>query len=143
MTREPIYAALAGLFAGLGGGVLFNLVTRDPKHWHDCPREETPALLIRPEGEDATARKGLPRLWSLDVKVLVYVSPEGVTGAEALNPLLDAIEAAIPNEDPRAGVCTLGGLVSSVNLSGRIELHLGTLDGEAVAILPLRVVVAG
>ena len=143
MTREPIYAALAALFAGLGGGATFRLVTRDPKHWADCPREETPALLIRPEVETCTARKGLPRLWSIDLKVLVYVFPDGETGAEALNPLLDAIERAIPIEDPRAGACTLGGLVSSVNLSGPTELHLGTLDGEAVAILSLRIVVPG
>lgn len=146
MTREPIYAALAAYFAGLtvGGAAAFKLATRVPKHWQDVAAEDCPALLLRPVSETAEARRGLPPKWALDVELLLYVRHELNENASALlNPLLDAIEAALQTTDPQTGSSTLGGIVSSAMWAGPVQLHLGTLDNEAVAICPIRVVVAG
>lgn len=140
MIREPIYAALAAYFAGLHG---FNLTTRDPKHWKDATPEECPALLIRPEREDQQEiRRGLPRRWVLSVTLLVYVREGGEAAATTINGLLDTIEAAQVPEDSKAHAVTLEGKVSSLTIAGSIEIELGTMDGEAIVYVPLRVVVA-
>jgi hypothetical protein len=146
VTREPIYAALFAHFAALAaadGSLLFKTATRIVKHWADVPPEEEPALLLLPRSEHAQRRKGLPTIWTLNADLLVYVNtaaqenPAAIP-AQILNPLLDAIEGSLAIDDVMNNACTLGGLVSHCAIDGDIELHLGSLGNEAVAIVPLQ-----
>ena len=62
-----------------------------------------------------------------------------------LNPLLDAIEAALAPQaggDLAANVVTLGGLAYQAWINGKIETDEGTLGGQSVAIVPIRIVVS-
>jgi hypothetical protein len=144
MTREPLYAAIFAFFAGLtsGGAPLFKTATRDPKHWDECPREDQPALLLRPVSEAAEHRHRVPTKWTLEIELLLYVAKDDAStpANPIMNPLLDAIETAL-TPDARDGVCTLGGLVTYAAYSGPTQLHLGALGDEAVAIVPIRVLV--
>lgn len=141
MIRRPIYEAIAAHFAAVPG---FATVTRDPKHWKDVAPENCPALLLRPEGEEQQeVRKGLPPRWALSVSLLVYVRQGGEEAADTISDLLDAVEAAQVAEDQVRHAVSLAGLVSSLRIAGRVEIELGTMDGEAIVYIPLRVVAAG
>ena len=59
-----------------------------------------------------------------------------------LNPLLDAVEAALA-PDPVGHVQTLGGLVSHCWIAGRIQTDEGVPGGQAVAIVPVEILVSG
>ncbi len=133
MNREPIYAAL---FAALASAAPFVTASRRLRHWSDVGPAEQPALFV------AQRRKGLPPKWTLALEVFIYVhAPDDVTPpASALNPLLDAVEAVLAPADPAAAQ-TLGGLVEHAWIAGKIETDEGVLGGQAVAIIPIEVLV--
>lgn len=146
MNRAPIYAGLFAYFAGLssGGAPLFKTVTRIPRHWEEVAGEDQPALLMRKRSEKAEYRKFLPIKWVLDIDLLIYVQAASEPDADPgqlLEPLLDAVDTALEVDDVVNNVCTLGGLVSYATFDGTTQIHLGTLDGEAVAVVPIRVLV--
>lgn len=146
MTREPIYAALFAFFSGLtaGGTPLFVTATRIPTTWENVAPEDQPALLLMPRTETAKYRKGLPTIWTLSIDLLLYVhtgaqNDPAQVPAQLLNTLIDAVEASIAVDDLSNQTCTLGGLVSHCAIQGQIELSLGSLGDEAVAIIPLEI----
>jgi hypothetical protein len=85
----------------------------------------------------------LPPKRTLDTQIWVYTDvgkdPNAIPET-ALNTLLDAIEAALA-PGVMSGVQTLGGLVSHAWIEGEIEQFPGVLDGVALAIIPVRVLV--
>lgn len=144
MTREPIYAAVFAFFAALtlGGTPAFKLATRKGKHWDDVAGEDQPALLMVQGSETAQKRKGLPTIWTARAQLLVYVrtnaqSDDSVIPSQLLNPLVDAIEAALTPDDISNDACTLGGLVSHCAIEGEVKYFEGLLGDEATAIVPL------
>lgn len=146
MTREPIYAAVFKFWSDLtvGGAPAFKTATRLLKHWDAVPGEDSPALLMLQKRENATYRKGLPTIWNLDIALYLYVrtnlqNDNTVIPSVILNPLLDAIEAALTIDDQANLSCTLGGLVSHCAISGPIEIYEGDLGDELVAIVPLNI----
>jgi hypothetical protein len=142
MTREPIYAAL---FALLSEAADFATASRRLRHWNVVDPAEQPALFQVQKHESARAAEGSPTAWRAAVDVYVYCqAPDDETPpASVLNPLIDAIEAALAPQGPdlAAGTQTLGGLVKHCWISGAIETDEGALGGQAVAIVPLEILV--
>jgi hypothetical protein len=144
MNREPIYEALFALLAGCAG---FATATRRLRHWSDVAAAEQPALFIAQKSETADQKRGLPTKWTCDVDAYVYChAPDELTPpTTVLNPLLDAIEAALAPQagsDLAANVQSLGGLAYQAWINGKIETDEGTLGGQSVAIVPIRIVVS-
>lgn len=139
MTREPIYSAL---FALLSGAASFATSSRRLRHWSDVGPAEQPALFVVQKSETAERKAGLPVKWRASVDVYVYAhAPDDETAAATvLNPLLDAIELALA---PQGAVQTLGGLAAHAWIAGKIETDEGVLGGQAVAIVPVEILVAG
>jgi hypothetical protein len=85
---------------------------------------------------------GAPTVWTLAVDLYVYAhsSDPYLPPAMLLNPLLDAVEAALA---PAAatGVQDLGlpAQVQHAYISGRIETDEGVLGDQAVAIVPVEI----
>ncbi len=143
MTREPIYEALFALLAGAAG---FTTASRRLRHWSDVAAAEQPALFLAQKSETAELKRGLPAKWTCDVDAYVYChAPDELTApTTVLNPLLDAIEAALapqPGGDVAANAQTLGGLAYQAWINGKIETDEGTLGGQSVAIVPIRITV--
>lgn len=140
IQREPIYAALYARLSAVAG-----LVTKSRrlKHWADTPAEEQPALFQSQVREVATASTSLPTQWALHLDVYVYVRASlDSAPSEVLNPLLDSICAALAQDGAGPnGRCTLGGLVHNARISGSIETDEGTLGEQAVAIIPVEILV--
>lgn len=137
MNREAIYAALFAKLAAIPGLVT---MSRKLKHWADVQPIEQPALYLAQKTETAQPQTGLPPKWLLSVDVYVYVR---TTGADApgpvINPILDAVAAALEPDNPIRNTCTLGGLVEWARIEGTIETDEGTLGDQAVAIVPINI----
>lgn len=141
MSREAIHAALFRLVSGAAN---FVTVSRRLRHWGDVAAAEQPALFQIQKSETAKQRRGLPPLWTLSVDLFLYAHApdELIPPSTVLNPLLDAVEAALA-PDPIDLVQTLGGLVSHCWIDGKIETDEGVLGGQAVAIVPVAILAAG
>jgi hypothetical protein len=140
INREPIYAALFALAAGAGG---FVTAERRLRHWSDVAPAEQPALFVSQKSESAAVQTlGAPTVWTLSVDLYVYVHSSDPYRAPAtvLNPLIDAVEAALL-PDPVTGVQTLGlpGMVQHAYLAGKIATDEGVLGDQAVAIVPVEI----
>ncbi|HUC62653.1 MAG TPA: hypothetical protein VMF53_11935 [Alphaproteobacteria bacterium] len=139
MSRETIYAALFALVSSLPG-VAF--ASRRLKHWSDVAPALQPALFMVQKREQPKEARGLPTHWTFTVDLYLYANsgadPNAIP-AQALNALIDALEAALA-PDPVSGVQTLGGLVTHAWLDpSGIETDEGVLGDQAVAIVPVQI----
>lgn len=141
MNRETIHAAL---FAKLSTAAGFATASRRLKHWNDTPAAEQPALFLSHKTESAEPRQGLPTLWTLDFDAYLYArAPDRATSpSSVLNPMLDAISGAIAPDNATMSAQTLGGLVAHCWIEGSVETDEGTLGDQAVAIIPIRILVS-
>ena len=139
MTREAIYSAL---FARMSAAAGFATASRRLRHWSDVGTVEQPALFQVQKSETARREAGLPPKWTLAVDLFLYAhAPDDLTAAATvMNPLLDAIEAALA-PDPVTNVQSLGGLAAHCWIAGKVETDEGVLGGQAVAIVPIEILV--
>jgi hypothetical protein len=140
IAREPIYAAL---FARVAGAANFVTAGRRLRHWSGLTPAEQPALFMRQKTEIAKVTAlGAPTVWTLLVDLYLYAHTSNPYTAPAtvLNPLVDAVEAALA--PPAAtGVQDLGlpALVQHACIIGKIETDEGALRDQAVAIIPVEI----
>lgn len=142
MNREAIYSALFSTVSSAAG---FATASRRLRHWSDVGPAEQPALFMVQKHETAQHQRGQPPKWTLAVDLFVYAQAAADTlpAGPVINPLIDAIEAALApvGSDVAIATATLGGLTYRTWISGRIETDEGVLGGQAVAIIPLEIVV--
>lgn len=141
MNRETIYAAL---FAKVSAAAAFKTTSRRLKHWDNVAAGDHPALFQVQKGEMPEQRRGLPPKWHLDADLYVYArsgADPAIAPAIELNALIDAIETALA-PSPVTGFQTLDGLVSHCWISGRIETDEGVLGDQAIAIIPIEILIA-
>jgi hypothetical protein len=140
INREPIYAALFGLMETAAD---FVMVDRRLRHWSDVSPAEQPALFMAQKTELASVKTlGAPTVWTLSVDLYVYAhsSDPYLAPATVLNPLLDAVEAALA-PSATTGIQDLGvpAQVQHAYISGKIETDEGVLGDQAVAIVPVEI----
>jgi hypothetical protein len=140
IAREPIYAALFDLAAGAAG---FVTAERRLRHWSDVAPAEQPALFMTQKSEVASVKTlGAPTVWTLLIELYLYAhsSDPYLSPATVLNPLVDAVEAALA---PAAttGLQDLGrpSMVQHAMISGKIETEEGVLGDQAIAIIPVEI----
>jgi len=140
INREPIYAALFGLIESAAD---FAVVDRRLRHWSDVAPAEQPALFMAQKTELAKINTlGAPTVWTLSVDLYVYAhsSDPYLAPATVLNPLLDAVEAALaPSATTGVQDFGLPGQVQHAYISGKIETDEGVLGDQAVAIVPVEI----
>jgi hypothetical protein len=140
IARESIYAALWALGAGAAS---FASANRRLRHWADVAPAEQPALFMSEKGGHAVMKAlGGPIAWTLyaDFYIYVHSSDPYLAPALLLNPLLDALEAALA--PPLAtGIQNLGlpAMVQHAYISGKVETDEGVLGDQAIAIVPVEI----
>lgn len=139
ITREPVYAAL---FARVAGAAAFVTSGRRLRHWSGMAPAEQPALFMRQKEEVAKVPTlGAPTVWTLIVEFYLYAhsSNRYVAPATVLNPLIDAVEAALA--PPAAQLQDLGlpAMVQHAYIAGKIVTDEGVLRDQAVAIIPVEI----
>jgi hypothetical protein len=139
MNRETIYAAL---FAKASASSSFSETGRRLKHIDDLAPAQFPAFYQVQKDEAWKQPSGnLPPIGELTVEWWVYAYNSDSTNSTAakLNPLIDALCASVglpPAMNP-SGFQTLGGLVESVRLDGRIDYAEGAMEDRGFARIPL------
>jgi len=140
INREPIYSTLFGLIESAAD---FAVVDRRLRHWSDVAPAEQPALFMAQKTELASVKTlGAPTVWTLSVDLYVYAhsSDPYLAPATVLNPLLDAVEAALA-PSATTGLQDLGlpAMVQHAYISGKVETDEGVLGDQAVAIVPVEI----
>jgi hypothetical protein len=140
IVRESIYAALWALGAG---ATSFASANRRLRHWADVAPAEQPALFMSEKGGHAVTKAlGAPIVWTLyaDFYLYVHSSDPYLAPAMVLNPLLDALEAALA-PSPATGIQNLGlpAMVQHAYIAGKIETDEGVLGDQAIAIVPIEI----
>jgi len=140
IIREAIYGALWSLAAGAAS---FTSANRRLRHWADLAPAEQPALLMSEKGGRAVTRGlGTPVIWTLyaDFYIYVHSSDPYLAPAMLLNPLLDALAAALA-PSPATGIQNLGlpTMVQHAYIAGKVETDEGVLGDQAIAIVPVEI----
>ena len=148
-NREAIYKALFALVTPLGArqGGTFKTVTREVEEVTRVDPGAQP-VLMQDEVTEATNDEGEnlpPRIWTVVFHIGV-TSTKGTAGQSLLNPLIDAVEAALA---PGVGdeKQTLGGLVEHVQIKGTaVKIHGNNSTRpdarQAICYFPVEIVLA-
>jgi hypothetical protein len=140
IIREAIYSALWELVAS---AAQFASANRRLRHWSDVAPAEQPALFMSEKGGQAAVKKlGAPIVWTLyaDVYVYAHSSDPYLAPATILNPLLDALEAAL-SPSPTTGIQNLGRpeMVQHAYIAGKVQTDEGILGDQGIAIVPVEI----
>jgi hypothetical protein len=141
MNREAIFSAVLDLLTQ-GAGRSFPTIGDRVIPWTEC--SEQPALFLRPVADHYAPRKatGLPQAVTIEAEIWLYNrsdDPE-TPPVRGLNDLIDAVEAALAPPTPGFSQ-TLGGLVANVAVGRAIDKSPGDLDSQAIALIPLSILV--
>jgi hypothetical protein len=147
-SRETIMTALTALLDGvtflplaMGETTWAIPVGRRLKMWTDVPQQPACFLVVHSEN-DAYQSEVTPSKTTISADVFVYIKTGDASSIPAidLNNVLDGIDAALaPNV--LTGKQTLGGLVSHCRREGQVMLDPGDLDGQGLAIIPIKIFV--
>jgi hypothetical protein len=146
-TRETVCAALLAQFKAHPG----DFVTIGRRHI-PAPKLGTvlqPAIFIASTMEETKqGMRGVPGKTVMEASLIVYCQGPGIDetpGAETslaettLNALLENIDAALAPDVN--GVQTLGGIVQHCWVEGQVFKDPGILGNQAMAIVPVRILV--
>jgi len=137
-SREAI---MQTLFALVSGSASFVTASRRLRLWGDVSAGEKPALYQYEREDTYSNGKNYLSIVEMNVDLYIYTAPgmdSGVTPASMLNPLIDAIDAALANGRINNRQ-TLGGLVSHVWIDGKVMKDPGDLDGDGLAMIPIKI----
>jgi hypothetical protein len=141
--RESAIAALINLVANAYPWTLGPV--RRLKLWSDVPAANRPACFLF-EGNQETyswSESALPKR-IIEVRLFVYLDAKdpSVVGATLVNNVMDAFDNAfvISGGDVILGRNTLGGTVYNCRIDGKILKDPGDLDGDALLIVPVKLV---
>jgi len=141
MNRENIITALFNLVSASAN---FATASRRLQLWSSVSSSEKPAIFVTERGDTyARASEAVPEAVTIEADIYIYTDAgkdQSIVPASLLNPLIDAVDAALaPN--PLTFVQTLGGLVSHCWIEGKILKDAGDLDGDGVAVIPVKILV--
>lgn len=145
VSRNTVADALVTLLRGatIGGVPVFKTVSRRLKLWGDVPAEQQPACFVTKAAESVRARSDtLPgtRVWTF--RLFLYAKNNSLDAVPAadLDTILDVVDDVF-TPSPVTGKVSLGGTVSHCRIEGGVMLDPGDLDGQAMAIIPITVLI--
>lgn len=140
MKREPIYKALFDRINEING---ISTCSRILQHWDDVSPNMQPALFLAQDSQGVGQVTGFPSKYVLGAKLWIYTHRDtnGEVPATQINNILDAVDAALAPDPQTLNKQTLGGLVEHCWIDGSIDTDEGLLGNQAVAIVPIRMLV--
>jgi hypothetical protein len=136
-ARENIMQAL---FALVSGSASFATASRRLQLW-DAPGLQKPAIFMYERDDVYSNGKNYLQIVEMNVDLYIYTAPgmaAGVIPISILNPLVDAVDAALaPSKVTNRQ--TLGGLVSHCYIDGKIMKDPGDIDGDGIAVIPVKI----
>lgn len=140
-NREAIYTALFNLLKTAPG---FKFFSRRMKMWTDVPDAQKPCLIMfTPTEQWVSTGLQNPQKTTLDVTLFIYTidgrDPNAVP-IIPMNNLCDAVGSVLL-PSPVYQNQTLGGLVSNCWIEGEVYKEPGDLDGDGLAMIPVKILV--
>ncbi|MCI0466794.1 MAG: hypothetical protein L0Y57_07295 [Beijerinckiaceae bacterium] len=146
MAETPRESAIAALLNVLAGAYPWKLgPARRLKLWSDVPASSRPACFLFEGGQESYlwSENALPKR-ILEIRIFIYLNAKdpSIAGAALLNGVADALDAAFAQSgnDIVLGRNTLGGTVYHCRIDGKVLKDPGDLDGDALLIVPVRLV---
>jgi hypothetical protein len=141
MNRESIITALFNL---VSNAAPFVTASRRLQLWSGMASTDKPAIFLCERSENYTrASEAVPEAVTINVDIYIYTDAgkdQSLVPITTLNNLIDAVDTALaPNY--LTGLQTLGGLVSHCWIEGKIMKDAGDLDGDGIAIIPIKILV--
>ena len=102
---------------------------------------QKPAIFQYERDDTYTNGKNYLPIVEMNVDLYIYTAPgmdSGITPISVLNPLIDAVDAALA-PSPVTRRQTLGGLVSHCWIDGKIMKDPGDIDGDGIAVIPVKI----
>jgi hypothetical protein len=143
-TLAPLTLTLPATATATGVAMTTGFLTfgRRFRHWTDVTAQ--PALFLRDGDEELEYHNIILQRQTIQAEIWIYSragdNPD-LAPATALNNLLDAVQSAFAPDSPSIGRFTLGGLVEWCRLSGSIMKSPGDLDGQAIALADVEIIV--
>jgi hypothetical protein len=143
-TREQIMTALLALVTGAYQFKNDLDKARRLVLWTKVDTNQRPAIYqFEGDPEDwKWTNKAIPII-TISVRLFIYTDAkdENVIGATQLNNILDALKAAFTptGRDLAQGKFTLGGLVESCRIKGKVFKDPGDIDGDGLLIVPIEI----
>jgi hypothetical protein len=141
-TREQIMQALLAKLQASGE---FATVSRRNRNPETIAAPNTPALILVGDSESYEGdTPSLPQKRRLHVDAIIYYDvgdDENAIPDSVINPLLDGIDAALAPDKPATNSCTLGDLVQSVRIIGKMIKAPGDKTGKGLAIVPIVILI--
>jgi hypothetical protein len=104
---------------------------------------DMPRLMLWEQPEIATSGTSLPdlRIWEAWVVIAFTNEDQDVAGATIVNPMIEAVEAALAIDDFARNNCTLGGLVHYARIEGVVVKETGDTDSNGLggAVIPIKI----
>ncbi|MDE1988895.1 MAG: hypothetical protein KGI82_00365 [Betaproteobacteria bacterium] len=144
MSRPTFEQVFSALFVQLQTASGITTFSRRLKQAKDVQPEESPAM-YQVEGEfTAKYTTGIPIAWDMSAVLVVVVvqSDDTVPMSPPLNAAIDGITQALAPA-PAFEQQTLGGLVYSAAIDGKVEIFEGAASNTAVAFIPVRILIQG
>lgn len=140
-TREQVFDALFDVLKTVPGLVT---ASRRLKNVQDMQPEELPAAFQLQGKQELVYKGSVPTVADMTATWALYgySSDPDVAPSTVLNNLIDAACAALA-PPAYTDKQTLGGLVEYAAIDGDIEIYEGILADKAVALLPIRILLAG
>lgn len=142
-SRETAVTALQSLVAGAYAWKLGP--ARRLKLWSDVPTMSRPACFLFEGGQETYSwTEGAAPKRILEVKLFIYLNAKdaSVAGAALLNDVMDALDRAfaLSGADRAIGRNTLGGAAYHCRIDGKALKDPGDLDGDALLIVPVKLI---
>lgn len=139
-TREAVFAALFARLQAIPGVLTTSRRMTLPSQ---IAPGDMPRLMLWEQPELARHQTNTPekRVWEAWA-VIVFINADlAVPGATIINPMLEAIEAALAVDDFGRNVCSLGGLVHYARIEGSVIKETGDTDttGLGGAVVPIKI----
>jgi len=147
-SRKPIKEALTALLDGVTFRPLSDdqtkwamPVSRRLKLWSDAPLQPACFITVHAE-DDAYQSETTPSKTTINAELFVYFKTNDPTciPADDIDSILDGIDAAL-KVSPVTGKQDLSGTVSHCRREGRVMLDPGDVDGQGIAVIPLKIFV--
>lgn len=105
---------------------------------------EQPALFLRDGDEDLEYPNIILQKQTMNVEIWIYSNfgkDPDIAPVVGLNNLLDAVQSAFAPDNIFTQRFTIGGLVEWCRMSGRVTKEPGDIDGQAIAIAEVEIIV--
>jgi hypothetical protein len=145
IARETLYSSVFSALSAAVADMSFKTLSRREKFWVNVDVNDMPAMFMKQISEDLIPQGKEPTAlmkYDIDIDIVIYVysGDSAVSSAPTLNAAVDRIEQLFkPNVLGHPVNLGIAG-VQAAKIKGKISYGEGNLDGQGVALIPIKII---